>query len=107
MKWAEDKKKHFYTAISAGYILEILITIAFFMTNYNELALKGVSDAITLIVGVISILGWEFFPEWFPKIFPDRTFSEEDMYAGLAGLGIAIFSFRISFILLSILVFKG
>ena len=100
MKWAEDKKKHFNTAIISSCIMETILTIVFLITIHSELAYNGFTDALTLISGLIAIYSWEYLPKWFPKVFPNRTFSTGDIYAGMLGLFGGITIYRIIFIVI-------
>ena len=104
MNWENDKKLHFNTAVISSCFMEIVLT-TIFTIKHSELAYNGFTDALTLIAGIIAIYGWEYLPKWFPKLFPKRTFSTGDMYAGYIGIFVGILSFRVIVTLLILLLF--
>ena len=104
MKWEEDKIKHLLYGFLYGFGFNLLITILFLSANYTKYAYSGVSDALTLITGLMLIFGWEFLPKWFPDKFPNRTFDINDIYAGLIGLGVSLLLFKLMFVLLEMVI---
>jgi len=75
--WQPDKKKHFFLALLCMSIINV---IAF------QIFKCGVVYPISLFFMLLAIVLWEYVPEWLPNIFPNRTCSVDDMYAGILGV---------------------